>query len=194
MQINFLAEEKGKQAGACVWRALQSFSCSPLVVWKVQQHKPGRAVVYQATLTKGNALCQPSSWPGRRADSQSGSPVLGLKRMARHRGPLVAPPPLPRCTAAAWNDFYKHFASGSIPVLIKHCESDPSKTQSSPELRDGRSEIERLQRGWRKRERVHSNSEREKRLKGKRSESEREADAVLKAGGRQVFGQAARAR
>lgn len=54
------------------------------------------------------------------------------------------------CSCLDW--FYKHFASGSIPVLIKHCESDPSKTQSSPELRDGRSEIVRLQRGWRKRE------------------------------------------
>lgn len=51
----------------------------------------------------------------------------------------------------------------------------------------------RLQRGWRKRERVHSNSEREKRLKGREGESEREADAELKAGGRQVFGQTARA-
>lgn len=58
--------------------------------------------------------------------------------------------------------------------MIKHCESDPSKTQSSPELRDGRSETVRLQRGWRKRERVHSNSEREKRLKGREGESERE--------------------
>lgn len=101
MQINFLAEEKGKRAGAAVWRAAQRFSCSPLVVRKVQQHEPGRAVVYQATLTKGYTLCQPSSWPGRRADGQSGSPVLCLKRMAWHRGPLVAPPPLPRCTAAA---------------------------------------------------------------------------------------------
>lgn len=47
----------------------------------------------------------------------------------------------------------------------------------------------RLQRGWRKRERVHSNSGREKRLKGREGESEPEADAELKAGGRQVFGQ-----
>lgn len=83
-----------------------------------------------------------------------------------------ASPFLLHCSCLDW--FYKHFASGSIPVLIKHCESDPSKTQSSPELRDGRSETVRLQRGWRKRERVHSNSEREKRLKGREGESERE--------------------
>lgn len=95
------------------------------------------------------------------------------------------PSPL-HCSCPEW--FYKHFASGSIPVLINHCESDPSKTQSSLELRDGRSERERLQRGWRKRESLQPQWKGEE-VQGKRSESEREADAELKAGGEACFGQ-----
>ncbi|CAF99606.1 unnamed protein product [Tetraodon nigroviridis] len=70
--------------------------------------------------------------------------------------------------------------------------SDDLERKSSPELRDGRSEIERLQRGWRKRESPQQQCEGEE-VEGKRSESEREADAELKAGGRQVSGQTARA-
>ena len=77
--------------------------------------------------------------------------------------------------------------------MINHCESDPSKTQSSLELRDGRSERERLQRGWRKRERVCSHSEREKRYKGReanlRERSRRRAEGRW---GRHVSDNAAR--
>lgn len=103
MHINSSAGREGK-ASWCqrlVRGAEVQLLHSPLVVWKVQQHEPGRAVVHQATLTKGYTPCQPSSWRGRRADSQSGSPMFRFKRMAWHGGPLVAPPLLSCCTAAA---------------------------------------------------------------------------------------------
>lgn len=169
MQINFLAGGKGKRACASVWRAARGFRGCTLLWWSGKWSSASQAGLWctRQRLTKGCRLCQPSSWRARRAGSQSGSPMLGLERMAWHGGPLGAPPPTSslHCSCLEW--FYKHFASGSIPVLIKHCESDPSKTQSGPELREGRSEkreaAERMEKG----ERVHSNSEREKRLKGR---------------------------
>lgn len=128
-----------------------------------------------------------SPLPGK-AGRQTANQVCAGSLVGEWHGMLALslprlPSPL-HCSCPEW--FYKHFASGSIPVLINHCESDPSKTQSSLELRDGRSERERLQRGWRKRESLQPQWKGEE-VQGKRSESEREADAELKAGGEAGF-------
>ena len=144
-----------------------------------QWHRHMRSVLHQ-------------SFPGQggRTHSQSGAGCLPVSRMARPAGSLVTPTSSLRYSAIYPGWFYKHFSSGSIPVLINHCEGDPSKTQCSLELCDGRSQRERereRERGCRKegeRERFYSNSEREKRYTGRGEQSQWERQTrKLRAGG-----------
>lgn len=137
-------------------------------------------------MTKKCRQCQPSSWQGmwqtaNRVNAGSlADEWLGMLALSSPRLPS-----LPHRSCPEW--FYKHFASRSIPVLIRHCESDPSKTQSRLELRDGRSERKRLHREWRKRE-SQQLQWKEEDVQGKRRDSERDAGAELKAGEEADFG------
>lgn len=196
MQINFLPDVKGEGAGATACQALN-----------IEQRKRLNYCTLLWWSGKFSNTCQEGMWYTKqqwqsnadyasplpaKADRQTANQVRAGSLIGEWHGMLtLSSPRLPsplHCSCPEW--FYKHFASGSIPVLINHCESDPSKTQSSLELRDGRSERERLQRGWRKRESLQPQWKGEE-VQGKRSESEGEADAELKVW-RQVSDNAAR--
>ncbi len=76
------------------------------------------------------------AWQGGQRSDQSGARCLLYPgRMASPSRPSPrsrSSSPPRRSGCPGW--FYKHFASRSISVLIRHCESDPSKTPSSLQL------------------------------------------------------------
>lgn len=170
-------------------RAAKRLNCCTLLWWTWKFSSVSQTGLWYTKQQWQRNADYASPLPGK-AGRQTAYQVRAGSLVGEWHGMLaLSSPRLPsplHCSCPEW--FYKHFASGSIPVLINHCGSDPSKTQSSLELRDGRSERERLQRGWRKRESLQPQWKGEE-VQGKRSESKREADAELKAGGEAGFGQ-----
>lgn len=169
----------------------EGLNCCTLLwgVWSLSSAVQARAACGSPSHDVKETQNIPALFLPRRVDGRPIRSALALSRanaMACWPSTSSRFPSPPHCSCPEW--FYKHFARGSIPVLINHCESDSSKAQRSLELRDGRSKRERLQRGWRKRASLQPQWKGEE-VQGKRSKSQTEAEAKLKAG----FGQRCKA-